>query len=238
MSQLTEMNIIELSDYTLASEGTGNGLNGFYFALSKGDVCSIETNSLDDAHTLLRALATLKNPVKGIYRFMGEEIDFSDYRNLLPYKKKIGYIASDSGMISNRTIRENLLFMRYYFENSLSINLDKNTEGLCRAFDIHDELDMRPAALHHLNLRLAITIREITKSPDMLLLDRPEDFVGHTKFNIFIDNFKKLLATGLAVVILSYDRDFVDTFSNKKILITDGYLTTVPSQPVQTGLKD
>jgi ABC-type lipoprotein export system ATPase subunit len=223
-----KMHLIELSNYSLAPTGSGNGLDGFYLVLSKGDIYSIQADLIDDAHNLLRALATLTLPIQGRYLFMGEKLDFSDYRKLLRYKKKIGYIASDSAMISNRTIRENLLLKRNYFENSLSIDLDENTANLCRLFNIEKELDIRPAALNPLDLRLAITIRELTKPPEILLLNRPEDFVGQTKFDLFTDIFKDLLVSEMPVVLLSYHIAFIEQFATKKILITDGNLTIVP----------
>ena len=99
------MKLIELSDYTLSPIGTGNGLNRFYFDLSKGDVCSIQADLPDDAHLLLKAIAMLEHPTEGAYRFMGKKINFSDQRNLLPYKKKIGYITTDASMISTRFLR-------------------------------------------------------------------------------------------------------------------------------------
>lgn len=221
------MYIIELSDYTLCSIGMGNGLKGLYFAISRGDAFSIHADSSDDAHLFLKALATLVYPEFGTYRFMGEKISFSDYRNLLVCKKKIGYIAADSAMLSNRTIRENLLLMRRYFENSFLLNLDNEILSLCRIFDIKDQLDLRPADLHPVDLRIAITIREFSKSPDLLLIERPEDFIEHTKFNLFVKIFKKILLSRVPVVFVSYSRDFVAEFSNKKILITNGGLTTV-----------
>ncbi len=221
------MQLIELSDYTLTPTGTGNGLNEFYFALSKGDICSIHADSEDDAHIFLKALATLIRPAKGTYRFMGEKVDFSDYRNLLPCKKKIGYISQDSAMISNKTVRENLLFMRYYFENSLLITLDENASRLCSIFNIQDKLDMHPAEISLMDLRIAITIRELSKSPDLLLIEHPEDFISHAKFDFFVKILKDMLLSGLTVVFISNKKSFVEEFSDRNILITGGTLTTV-----------
>ena len=167
------MHVIELTDYTLSPVVEGNGLQGIFFNLSEGDVCAIEADEEDDAAVFLRALGTLTLPVKGTYRFRGENQDLFDYRHLLPIKKKIGYVAQDSAMISNRTVRENLLLMRNYFENSLFIDLDESTAQLCRKFDLEDKLDMRPGALNPLDLQIAITIRELSKSPEVLLVDRP-----------------------------------------------------------------
>jgi len=221
------MKLIELSDYTLSPTGRGNGLNRFYFDLSKGDVCSIQADLPDDAHLFLKAIAMLEYPTDGAYRFMGEKINFSDHRNLLPYKKKIGYVAADASMISNMSIRENLLLMRYYFENSFSLDIKDNVKNLCAVFDIYDKLDIRPGELRPTELRSAIVIRELAKSPDILLFERPEDFIRHTKFDLFVKLLKEMLLAGLPVVFISYHTDFVKEFSNREILISDGNLTTV-----------
>ena len=222
------MYLIELSDYCLNPIGTGNGLNNLYFALSSGDACSMQTDSTDDAHIFLKALATLVRPVSGTYRFTGKTIDFSDYRELLPFKKKIGYIGQDSAMISNRTVRENLLLMRFYFENSVSISLDENVLKFFKMFDLEDKLDLRPGELRPVDLRTAIAIRELTKSFDVLLLDRPEHYFGFKSFNLFNEILENTLEAGHAVVFFSRDRSFIKTFSNRKILIAGGTLTKVP----------
>jgi ABC-type ATPase involved in cell division len=222
------MYLIELSDYCLNPIGTGNGLNNSYFALSSGDACSMQTDSTDDAHIFLKALATLVRPVSGTYRFTGKTIDFSDYRELLPFKKKIGYIGQDSAMISNRTVRENLLLMRFYFENSVSISLDENVLKFFKLFDLEDKLDLRPGELRPVDLRNAIAIRELTKSFDVLLLDRPEHYFGFKSFYIFNEILENTLEAGHAVVFFSRDRSFIETFSNRKILIAGGTLTKVP----------
>ena len=220
--------LIELSDYSLPATGSGSGLKNIYFAVSGGDVCFIQSESINDAHIFLKALATLVRPDNGTYRYMGETIDFSDYRKLLPFKKKIGYIGQDAAMISNRTIRENLLLLRYYFENSLALALDENVIQLCNLFDLQNKLDIRPGDLRPVELRTAIAIRELTKSLDILLLERPEDYFGHSRLDLFNEILKDNIEQGHAVVFSSNDQSFIEAFSNRKILIADGTLTKVP----------
>ena len=221
------MYLIELSDYSLPATGSGSGLKNIYFAVSGGDVCFIQSESINDAHLFLKALATLVRPYNGTYRYMGETLDFSDYRKLLPFKKKIGYIGQDAAMISNRTIRENLLLLRYYFENSLSLELDKNVVQLCNLFDLQDKLDIRPGELRPVELRTAIAIRELAKSLDILLLERPEDYFGHSKLDLFNQILKANIEQGHAVVFSSNDQNFIEAFSNRKIRIADGTLTKI-----------
>jgi len=221
------MKLIELSNYTLPPTGTGNGLKKFYFALSKGDMCHIQADSPDDAHLFLRAVAMLEYSKFCDYRFAGKKINFSDHTNLLPYKKKMGYVTNDAAMISNMSIRENLLLMRYYFENSFSVDIDDNVKNLCNLFEIYDKLDVRPGDLRPTELRSAIMVREFTKSPEILLLERPEDFARQTKFNFIVELVKKMSLSGVPVIFISYNADFIREFSNKEIIIAKGNLTTV-----------
>ena len=219
-----KMYLINLVDYTIDSPERDCCLNKLNFGLSQGDAFAIIADSPDRAHMFLKALAMLVKPVSGEFYFKDKKVDFSDYRNLLPCKKKIGYIASDAAMISNITVRENLLYMRYYFENSLSLSLDEKADNLCKIFSIHDKLNVRPGKLRSVDLRIAIAIRELSKSPDLLLLERPEDFIGHTNFDLFTEVLRDLVLTKLPIVFISYDKDFIEEFSNKKIFLKDGTL--------------
>lgn len=216
------MPIIELIDYTLESEGSGNGLADISFSLFQGDAYSIQADAIEDAAIFLKALATRVLPIKGTYVFNDVKIDLSDYRNSLKCKQRMGYIASDAGIISNRTIRENLLFMRCFHEDSLSLTLDDHTADLCRRFDLSDKLDLKPGELHARDVKNTIVIRELCKSPDVMILERPEDFVDHTKFELFIETLKRLTKKKLPLIFYSTDADFVTTFSNKKITISRG----------------
>jgi len=220
--------LIELTDYSIAATGSGKGLKNIYFALSDGDVCSIKSDSADDAYMFLKALATLIGPENGRYCYMGETLNFTDYRKLLLFKKRIGYIGQDAAMISNKTVRENLLLSKSYFDNSLSLTLGEDAIKFCNIFNLQNKLDIRPGELRPVELRIAIAIRELTKSFDVLLLERPEDYFDLNRFDLFNAILKDTLEHGQAIVFSSNDQNFINAFSNRKILITGGTLTKVP----------
>ena len=218
------MYLINLVDYTIDSLEKDCGFDKLNFVLSRDDAFAINADFSDRAHMFLKALAMRVKPVSGDFYFKDKKVDFSDYRNLLSLKKKIGYIASDSAMIGNITVRENLLYSRYYFENSLSLSLDETTKKLCENFGIYDKLDMRSGRLRSVDLRIAIAIRELVKSPDMLLLERPEDFVGHDHFDLFVEILRDMVLAKIPLVFISYNKDFIKEFSNKQILLKGGAL--------------
>ena len=217
--------LIRLSDYSLEPLGNGNGLKNVNLALSKGEAFSIGTDSSDDAHLLLRGLATLESPKSGQFFYKGKKLDFSDYRSLLAYKKKVGYIAPDAALISNRSMRDNLMLMRYYFEDSTSIQMSKKAIELCRIFELGKKLDLKPHQLDPGENRLFLIVRELSKNPEILLVERPGGFLRTKNFEALKTVFGNLIREDLALVFFLTDEAFTREFSRSQILIEKGRVT-------------
>ena len=218
------MNVIELKKYVLDADVKGRRFEPFDFTLAAGDICFLSADSMDEALEFLKALATLIHPVQGTYAFKGELINFSDRSRLLTVKKQIGFITSHSALISNRTIRENLLLMNAYHQNTSAVTLDEKTRELCELFAMQQMIDLRPSDLTPRDCHLAIAIRELAKSPDLLLLENLEDYIGLVNFGIFWELMEKLVKKRLAVVFLSNSKSFIQAFSNRKLVISQGKL--------------
>ena len=218
------MDDIELTDYALPPLATGRGLKPFHFNLARGQACAVHGDDPADVHLFLRALATLERPESGRYRFFEHRLDFSDYRRLLPWRRKISYIGRDSAMISNLSIRQNLLLEQSFFQNTVSPELSEEMTWFCRAFNILEKLDLRPAALNSLNLRMAIAIRELTKNSKILILDAPEDLFSHPKFHYLIERIHSMIATGAPFVYFTEDPGFIGAFPGKEVRIHRGAL--------------
>lgn len=219
------MDRIELTDYTLASHKTGYGLKPFHFIMDRGQTCAVHGDEPNDVYLFLRALATMERPATGTYRFFGHRLDFSDYRRLLPWRRKISYIGRDSAMISNLTLRENFLLERTYFENSLKLELSEDVIWFCRVFNLLDKLDVRPGDLNPLNLRVAVAIRELVKASHILIMDGPEEILGHPKFHYFVERIHSMTAGGIPFVYFSEDPRFLAGFAGRKIRIHRGALS-------------
>ena len=219
------MHLLELTDYKIRSSHA-NRIKKFSFTLARGERCAIQTNSQAHAQSFLKALATFIPPDEGDYRFDGHLLDFKDYRQLLPIKRQIGYIAPDATLISNRSIMDNLLLMRYYFENRFNLTLDENTEKLCRQFGLADKLRMKPAELNPLDFYIAIAIREISKAPKLLLLERPETLIGDNRLELFLAVLKDHLLQKLPIVFISYNQSFTSALANRQISIANGDVVT------------
>ncbi|MDD2671562.1 MAG: hypothetical protein PHG91_03145 [Syntrophales bacterium] len=218
--------IIRLEKYKLLPAGKGNGIAAADFSVYPGEAWSVASDQPADAHLFMRALATLCAPAGGDYFYGGVRLDFADYRRLLPFKKRIGYISPETVLISNRTIRDNLYLIRSYFENASPGDPFPEMERLCRVFHIEDKLELRPSGLDREDLRMALVVRELVKNPEVLLIERPRDFLGLKRFGLFSSVLKEKVGTGLPLVFLSSDEGFNREFSNREALIEKGKLRT------------
>ncbi len=220
------MTIIELTNYSFESKKTGRPFQPFDFSLAHGDVVSISTDSAEDALSFLKALATLVAPIQGSYQFLENILNFSNHQYLLEVKKNIGFVTSHAALISNRSIRENLLLQRTYFTNSLSAKLDQNSAALCNLFALENKLDLRPAALSEHDYRCAVAVRELIKKPLVLLMEYPEKYIGINNLDAFNDILFDMLGGELGIVFLSEYKNFIETFSKRDLVISNGTLQT------------
>lgn len=224
MPESQDKPIVSLKKYSLRVPEENTGLEAVNLTIREKEFWQIDTPNPAEARLLLRAVATLERPATGSYHFKGERLNFSDYRHLLPIKRRIAYIASDATLISNRTLRENLLLGRFYHENSLEIRLDERIRVLIDSFDLTDKLEIRAAQLNHLDRRIAICIREIAKEPVLLLLYRPEEMIDHQRLQPFIEHLAEASSATPTGLVLSYDPAFIERFTNRRLRLAKGRL--------------
>jgi ABC-type ATPase involved in cell division len=222
---LRVMPTIELIAYGLPSLGRGSGLSDITLTLKRGEIGAVDADDPENARLLIRGLATLTPPVSGTYRFDGKDLDFSDYRRLLPFRRRVGYVAADAAMLSNRTLRQNLLTMRHYFENALDIDIDPDTEALCRLLGIEKELEKLPFQVDPIHLHMAIAVREISKAPDLMLFDRPEETIGIEGFRRLLDQLENDPQKSRTWFCATRDPRFLKTQCHRRFRIEGGRLT-------------
>jgi ABC-type lipoprotein export system ATPase subunit len=213
--------IIEITDVALALPDSPRRYGTSRMTVAPGDVIAIVADAPIDGRYMLRILATLEQPERGIYRFRRDIVNPGDYRQCLAVKRQIGYVAADAAMISNRTIRENLLLARFYYENNLAIDIDQTTVSLCEDAGLFRKLNQRPSALNDSELLKAIIIREIGKSPAVMLVDRPENFLEIVEDDGIFSHLKKMVQSGAAVVFFSHNSKMTD-LSNRRLTLVDG----------------
>lgn len=217
--------IIDITDLKLASPGMSMHFNSHRLTVAHGDVTAVFTGSPADGQHLLRILATLERPERGEYCFNGKMVDLKDYRQCLAVKRQIGYVAPDAAMLSNQTLRENLLLSEFYSKNDLSIDMDETLDSLCKGAGLSRLLSRRPSVLSDRELLKAIAIREMCKAPAVMLIDRPENFMEISEKDGIFNHLKNMVGSGTAVVFVSHKSE-MNGFANRRLTVAGGEMRT------------
>ncbi|MBW2109127.1 MAG: hypothetical protein JRI36_10750 [Deltaproteobacteria bacterium] len=218
--------LVRLSGLCLSDRGSGGRLTDVHLRLRTGDACCICTDCLHDGHLLLRGIATLAFPEAGQLFFRGRPLDFSDRQALLAYKRAVGYVAADATLISRATVFENLMLMRYYFENSLTIQMSEQARSLCAVFGLENRLNRYPWQLDPEEARLFMIIRELAKDPLVLLLERPADFLRTEPLEALQGILGRYAGGQAALVLLCGQKGPMESMCNKQINIFRGRVST------------
>ncbi|TYT76121.1 hypothetical protein [Desulfobotulus mexicanus] len=197
-------------------------LEPFSFDLAPGDVCEIQSDSSDNARLILKLLATLERPAEGLFMLDGNELDFSHYQSLLPVKRRIACITTDAALITNRSLQENILIGKAWYNNTMQPDMPPLCRDLCRKFCIEDKLHLRPAATSPMEQRAAIAVRGLAKSPRLILVERPEDFVGRRRKSLFLEALKNFSKSGASLVFWSDDSETGRGWTTRKWLLEEG----------------
>jgi len=221
------LKLIEMTNYSLAPIGRGKGLRNFSCTIFEGDVLYIEGDRFDDVHLFIRALAVLEKPIEGVFYYRGQVLDFSDYRKLLPYRRKVGFISADSTLLSNRTIGENIMWQRYYMEGRKSLEVPDDIMDFCRVLGIEDKLDLRPSQVFRDEVRAAIIIRELTKGAEILLMEQARDTLSRIHYESAVQLMKECLSRKITAVFSFGDEAFIREAATKKVRIIEGELEII-----------
>ena len=218
------MKLIELTNYTLDPIGKGYGLRNFSCAIDEGDLLYIEGDRFDDVHLFLRALATLERPVEGVFRYRGEPLDFSDYRKLLPFKSRVGFLSADATLLSNRTLGENIMWGSYFREGHRSLKVADEALRLCRLFDIEDKLHLRPSQVFRDEVRAAVIVRELVKGAEILLVEPARDVMSRVHYDAALKLLEEAVSRKMTIVFSTGEEEVVRGAATKKVRIAGGRL--------------
>ena len=117
--------------------------------------------------TILRMLAGLFNPDKGIIR-IGETTVFDSSKkiNLSPQKRNIGFMFQDYALFPNMTVEGNIHYAIEKKDYSMA-------DALIEAFDLDNLRKQKPEKLSGGQKQRVALARALARKPDVLLLDEP-----------------------------------------------------------------
>lgn len=174
---------IKLENIDLSFSGK-NVLNDISFEIEGFKNVAILGYNGSGKETLLKLLSGIIEQDSGKYFINNFEIN-PDIR------KNISYVFQYGGLISNLTVKENLLLPLNFHQPEVSLKDKlKIIHQTLKDFYIYQTLDMRPAELTIEEYKLINYIRAVITSPELLLLHEPLSLCDIPVLNRIIEDIK------------------------------------------------
>jgi heme exporter protein A len=166
--------------------------------------------------TLLRLIATLQPAASGVCSILGIDPSTPDRYDV---RHRIGYVGHTPGLYPELTLLENLAFVA----DARSIDTTAAAEAL-ESVGLAGAADRRADHCSHGMQRRAEFARIVMLEPELLLLDEPHSALDSDAIDLVDALVHRTLDRGGAAVLVSHDRQRVNTLATRTHEIKDGTL--------------
>lgn len=212
-------------------EGQEPVLNSVDFTFESGKAHWLKSEEGAGKSTILQLVAGLLLPTSGSYLINGVDVSAMSFEQFLPYRLRIGFTFDYGGLISNRTIFDNLLLPLVYHRLILEDDARARVDKMIHRFDMQKYRDERPAHVPGRVRKLAVILRGLITYPQVLLLDDPSVGLGEATAQNFADLVNELRAKNVIrhLIMSCYDDKFMTLIPHDILHLDRGQLYLQPA---------
>ncbi len=186
--------------------------------------------------TLVNAIAGLLTPKRARISINGRVLsDTQAGINVPPHRRRIGYVFQDARLFPHLTVRNNLLFGRFFARRSDTIDFDHIVDLL----GIAPLLQRRPATLSGGERQRVALGRALLARPELLLMDEPLAALDGARKEEILPYLERLRdELRLPIVYVSHAIPEVTRLADTVVLLSEGRVQAVGSVEDLTARLD
>ncbi|MDD4990267.1 MAG: ATP-binding cassette domain-containing protein [Candidatus Pacebacteria bacterium] len=191
------------------------------FELKKGELVSIVGKSGAGKSTLVRLLIREEKPTKGGIFFNDVNVCELKGKKLQETRRKIGVVHQDYKLLSDKTVAENLCYIMEVM-GVCDETIQRDVKKVLEIVGIENRCSHFP---HELSggekQRLAIA-RALIHRPEIIVADEPTGNLDLYNAYEVVSLFKKINEMGTTILLLTHDKEVVDSLKRRVITIEQG----------------
>jgi len=230
-NRISKIETMKFEHLTFSHEGHSPLIRNADFEFPMNEVVWVKGIEGQGKSTLLQVLAGLLVPQSGFFYINDQNVLDMSFEEFLPYRLAIGYTFDYGGLISNRTIFDNLILPLAYHKLISMKEAKERVDSIIKKFEIEKFAHERPAHIPGRVRKLACLLRALVMQPQVLVMDDPSVGLGQDTLYTFVDYIHTMRKEGYAkhIFMSTYDEKYMSLFNYQIIHIDDGqlYLQTV-----------
>jgi ABC-type multidrug transport system ATPase subunit len=202
--------------------GAKEALKDLSLDLYKGEVMALLGVNGAGKSTLSAILAGLHPPTGGDVLYGGVSI----YRDLVSYRKEIGFCPQKPNLDASLTLRENLSFAGRYHRMDRK-KVKESVDLLMNKFSLHEYAEEKASILSGGYRQRFLLARSLIHAPKFIILDEPTIGLDPKVRQELWKQVKALKEEGVTVLITTHYLDEAEQVADRVCIIDKGVLKTV-----------
>ncbi len=191
--------------------------------IKPGEFVSIVGESGSGKSTIIRLIIAEEKAEKGEIIIGGWDITNINNAEISTLRRQLGVIFQDYKLISKKTVWENVAFAMQVcgFKNS---EIKKTVNQMLSLVGLKDKKDRYPNQLSGGEQQRVAIARSLVHKPKVLVADEPTGNLDSINTREIIDLLKKINNFGTTVVLVTHDKDTVNSLKGRVVSLQDGYI--------------
>jgi phospholipid/cholesterol/gamma-HCH transport system ATP-binding protein len=215
--------VVEMVDVRKRFDGN-EVLRGVSLAIERGETMVIMGGSGSGKTVTLRLIAGLIRPTDGTVRVFGRRIDGLGEEELLPIRRRMGYVFQGAALFDSLSVHENVAYPLREHTNLGEAEIRERVVHFLSLVGLGPEvLKLLPAELSGgMRKRVGIA-RALAQEPEMLLFDEPTAGLDPTNAKMVAELIVRLRGAVFdTAVVVTHDLELAKTVADRIAILIEG----------------
>ena len=216
--------MIELKDASKAYPNGVHALNHIDLRIDPGEFVYVIGPTGSGKSTLIKLLNGEEVADSGTVTVNGTNVGALTHRKVPKYRRNIGCIFQDYRLLPRLTVYENIAFA-LEVTGTPSKQIRQRVREVLELVDLKDKERAYPDELSGGQQQRVTIGRAIANRPSILIADEPTGNLDPNMSLEIIELLEKINQTqGTTIVMVTHDRELVDRFRKRTIMLDKGYI--------------
>ena len=189
--------------------------------INKGEFVAIMGKSGSGKSTLLYTLSGMDDATGGEVYIKDRKVSNLREKDITNIRREnIGFIFQGINLVSNLTLRENVVVPGYLTSKSKD-TINQRADVLLDKIDIMDQIDKLPSQVSGGQKQRAAIARAMINNPDILFADEPTGALNSSSSKAVLELIKSFNEEGQTIVMVTHDIKSA-SYANRVVFLKDG----------------